>query len=40
MQATTAEGAISLTECWKNFNNTQATENIYEWWQQVTDNVE
>jgi hypothetical protein len=32
-----AEGAISLTECWRNFNIGQATENIYESWQEVTD---
>jgi hypothetical protein len=33
------EGAVSLTEFWKNFNIRQAFENICESWQEVVDNT-
>jgi hypothetical protein len=29
------EGAVSLTEFWKNFNIRQALENFYESWQEI-----
>jgi hypothetical protein len=39
VQATTGEGAILLTEFWKDFKIRQAVENIYDTWKEVTPNT-